>query len=182
MHRRSLLPLALVLSLLPLARAEAAPAAAQLARPQSATEAALVKHAKYVCGMFEGKFGCRYDPGSMESGGKALIPKIPGTGSSEQAPEGAAGGQGTGQGAVPGAPQGDGTSCQHGMVGTPPDCRCPESSELLGGNCVHYTARCTNALDAGAVPQPCSGPEEKLSCKTRQDGLKDCCCITYDKW
>jgi hypothetical protein len=71
--------------------------------------------------------------------------------------------------------------CQHGMVGTPPNCHCPRNSELLGGNCVHYTATCSTALAADAVPQPCQGAEEKLACKMRQDGLKDCCCLTYDK-
>jgi hypothetical protein len=25
------------------------------------------------------------------------------------------------------------------------------------------------------------GAEEKLACKMRQDGLKDCCCLLYDK-
>jgi hypothetical protein len=71
--------------------------------------------------------------------------------------------------------------CQHGMVGTPPNCHCPRNSELLGGNCVHYSATCSTALAADAVPQPCQGAEEKLACKMRQDGLKDCCCLTYDK-
>jgi hypothetical protein len=71
--------------------------------------------------------------------------------------------------------------CQHGMVGTPPNCHCPRNSELLGGNCVHYTATCSTALAADSVPQPCQGAEEKLACKMRQDGLKDCCCLTYDK-
>ena len=37
-------------------------------------------------------------------------------------------------------PPPDGTACQGGMVGTPPNCSCPPSSELLGGNCVRYTA------------------------------------------
>jgi hypothetical protein len=69
------------------------------------------------------------------------------------------------------------------MVGTPPDCRCPKNSELLGGNCVHYTASaCSNGLASDAMPQACQGVEEKLSCTMRQDGLKDCCCLTYDKF
>jgi hypothetical protein len=69
------------------------------------------------------------------------------------------------------------------MVGTPPDCRCPPSSELLGGNCVRYTASaCSNGLAADALPQACRGVEEKLSCTMRNDGLKDCCCVTYDKF
>jgi hypothetical protein len=71
--------------------------------------------------------------------------------------------------------------CQRGMVGTPPNCHCPKNSELLGGNCVHYTATCSNGLAADAPPQACAGVEEKLACKMRQDGLKDCCCLLYDK-
>jgi hypothetical protein len=179
MHRLSLLALALALSLLPLARATAAPAAAQVARPPSAIEAALVRQAKYECGTFDGHFTCRSVPGEAGPGGKSAIPRITEPPSSGEAPAPIPGEPGA---TAPGAGGASATGCQHGMVGTPPDCRCPESSELLGGNCVHYTARCTNALAAGAVPQPCPGPEEKLSCKMRQDGLKDCCCITYDKW
>ena len=73
------------------------------------------------------------------------------------------------------------TGCQHGMVGTPPNCHCPTNSELLGGNCVHYTATCHSGLAAHANPQACPGAEEKLACKMRQGGLKDCCCLTYEK-
>ena len=72
-------------------------------------------------------------------------------------------------------------ACQHGMVGTPPNCRCPRNSELLGGNCVHYSATCRTGLAADSNPAPCQHEEEKLACKLRQDGLKDCCCLTYDK-
>jgi hypothetical protein len=69
------------------------------------------------------------------------------------------------------------------MVGTPPNCKCPESSELLGGNCVHYTASsCSKELTADAQPQACANVEEKISCKLRDDGLKDCCCVSYDKF
>lgn len=72
--------------------------------------------------------------------------------------------------------------CQHGMVGTPPNCHCPKSSELLGGNCIHYTATmCQNELPVNVNPEPCQDVEAKLSCKMREDGLKDCCCLTYDK-
>ena len=73
------------------------------------------------------------------------------------------------------------TGCQHGMVGTPPNCHCPKNAELLGGNCIHYSATCRNGLAADFTPQPCEGADEKLACKMRQDGLKDCCCLTYDK-
>ena len=69
------------------------------------------------------------------------------------------------------------------MVGTPPNCQCPESSELLGGNCVHYTASsCSKGLAANDPPQACANVEEKTSCRLRDDGLKDCCCVTYDKF
>ncbi len=72
--------------------------------------------------------------------------------------------------------------CEHGMVGTPPKCHCPANSELLGGHCVHYTATmCQNELPVNVNPEPCQDLEAKLSCKMRQDGLKDCCCLTYDK-
>jgi hypothetical protein len=72
-------------------------------------------------------------------------------------------------------------ACGHGMVGTPPNCACPRNSELLGGNCVHYTAVCRTGLPANVPPQPCQGADEKLACKTHDNGLKDCCCLTYDK-
>jgi hypothetical protein len=80
-----------------------------------------------------------------------------------------------------GASEATNMGCEHGMVGTPPNCHCPKNSELLGGNCVHYTATCSNGLAADAPPQACAGTEEKLACKMRQDGLKDCCCLLYDK-
>ena len=81
----------------------------------------------------------------------------------------------------PGTPEAVNAACEHGMVGTPPNCHCPKNSELLGGNCVHYTETCRIGLAADFTPQPCAGAEEKLACKMRQDGLKDCCCLTYDK-
>jgi hypothetical protein len=72
--------------------------------------------------------------------------------------------------------------CEHGMVGTAPNCHCPKNSELLGGNCVHYTTTmCQSELPVNVNPEPCQDVEAKLSCKMRQDGLKDCCCLTYDK-
>jgi len=80
-----------------------------------------------------------------------------------------------------GASEATNMGCQRGMVGTPPNCHCPKNSELLGGNCVHYTATCSNGLAADAPPQVCAAAEEKLACKMRQDGLKDCCCLLYDK-
>jgi hypothetical protein len=81
-----------------------------------------------------------------------------------------------------GTPEAANPACPHGMVGTPPsNCHCPPSSELLGGNCVHYHAICRNGLAADVAPQQCASADEKLACKLRPDGLKDCCCLTYDK-
>jgi hypothetical protein len=137
--------------------------------------------AKFVCGNFDGTFSCRREsaPPKVKGAIPTARPKqdaspdaaapAPGTWSSETSPSG--------------APASDGTACQGGMVGTPPNCRCPPSSELLGGNCVRYTAStCSNGLASDALPQACRGVEEKLSCKLRDDGLKDCCCVTYDKF
>ncbi len=215
--------LAAFLWVLPLAvGGDGAVALAQSIRPSSVPEQSLVIEAAIVCGMFDGKFGCRSGPEGAVHGKNA----IPGTSGETPAgsPEGATGGeQGTtnppadmnGAGnagqetqtvapgehscppgyrvlAVPGQfgycepPGGTAeaatTACQHGMVGSPPNnCHCPKNSELLGGNCVHYSATCHSGLAADAIPQPCPGADEKLACKTRQDGLKDCCCLTYDK-
>lgn len=33
----------------------------------------------------------------------------------------------------------------------------------------------------GPASEACGSVEEKLSCKMRADGLKDCCCVLYDK-
>jgi hypothetical protein len=133
-----------------------------------------------ACGMFDGKFQCKAAPGggphgkNADTGGSTETP--------QSSPEGVTGGQGTTETNTGQTPDGT-TACQHGMVGTPPnDCRCPPNSELLGGNCVHYTATCSNGLAANVNPQPCQGAEEKLACKMRDDGLKDCCCLTYDKF
>jgi hypothetical protein len=179
MHRLFLLALILAVALLPLATVAAAPAA-PLASPSAETGAPLLRHAKYVCGMVEGHFSCRTESGEAGPAGKGAIPKITGSPSSDQPPEALPGAPGT---AAPAAGAADATVCGHGMVGTPPNnCRCPENSELLGGNCVHYTATCSKGMAAEVVPQPCAGPEEKLACKMRPDGLKDCCCITYDKF
>jgi hypothetical protein len=143
--------------------------------------------AKFVCGNFDGQFTCkresgppivkgavpgaapRQDPAPDAMGTQGATATAPGTWSSETSPSG--------------APAPAPSACQGGMVGTPPNCRCPSNSELLGGNCVRYTAStCSNAIAVDAAPQACSGVEEKLSCRMREDGLKDCCCVTYDKF
>ena len=141
-----------------------------------------------VCGTFDGKFSCRSDPKAAKQFGKNATSGAP-VGSEpedsqglEEAPPPPAGGSwNTDQGTAAGAP--DPTTCQHGMVGTPPNCKCPKNSELLGGNCVHYTASaCSSGIASDAMPQACRSAEEKVSCTMRQDGLKDCCCVTYDKF
>lgn len=202
---------------------DGAVAVGQFIRPSSMSERPIVLEAKIVCGMSEGKFGCKSAPGTVEYG-KTAIPGAnqidtpddsAGGASGEQDTTGPAAGingagntsQGVTEAVKPGEhacppgyrvlavptqsgycePPGGtadaaGLACQHGMVGTPPnDCHCPKNSELLGGNCVHYTATCRSGLAADVTPEPCQGAEEKLACKMRQDGLKDCCCLTYDK-
>ena len=142
-----------------------------------------------VCGTFDGKFSCRSESKAGAQFGKNATPGArietpddsPAGITGEQNPTDPAAGPGTGQGTWEATPDAA-TTCQHGMVGTPPDCHCPKNSELLGGNCVHYSATCSNGLPADSLPQPCQGAEEKLACKMRQDGLKDCCCLTYDKF
>jgi hypothetical protein len=128
----------------------------------------------FQCGMFDGSFSCRAAPGG-EIHGKNANPTPTTPDATPQADTGALPG-----GALPPATNSGG--CQHGMVGTPPNCHCPKSSELLGGNCIHYTATmCQNELPVNVNPEPCQDVEAKLSCKMREDGLKDCCCLTYDK-
>lgn len=184
--------LAAFLSVLSLALGgDRAAALVRFSPPASLSEPQLVLKAKIVCGMFDGKFGCKTAPGGAQYGKNA----VPGaqTETPDESPEGitgeqnptdpAAGPGSTGQGTWEATPDAA-TTCQHGMVGTPPDnCHCPKNSELLGGNCVRYTASaCSSGLASDALPQACRGVEEKLSCTMRQDGLKDCCCLTYDKF
>ena len=70
----------------------------------------------------------------------------------------------------PGTPEAVNAACEHGMVGTPPNCHCPKNSEPLGGNCVHYTETCRIGLAADFTPQPCAGAEEK-NASGRIEGL-----------
>ena len=142
-----------------------------------------------VCGNFDGKFTCRSDSSAAKQFGKNANPAAPAgadspgdsIGAQEAPPPDAGGGWNTEQGTAGGTQ--DAAGCQHGMVGTPPNCQCPKNSELLGGNCVHYTASaCSSGLASEAMPQACRSAEEKVSCTMRQDGLKDCCCVTYDKF
>jgi hypothetical protein len=164
-----------------LTQAHDAAALVQALKPSDGSRG-LVLDAIMECGVFDGKFQCRPSRGGKLFGkgaspGDAATPASPepAPGATMPAPYG-------GQASPQSAPV-DPSQCQGGMVGTPPNCKCPESSELLGGNCVHYTASsCTKELTADAQPQACAGIEEKVSCKLREDGLKDCCCVTYNKF
>jgi hypothetical protein len=146
----------------------------------------LLHLAAIECGTFEGQYTCRFVRGGQQFGKNA--PTVAPPPNAQPAPsypynEPPAGSPWTTEANPSGAPAPDGGACRGGMIGTPPDCRCPPSSELLGGNCVRYTAStCSNALTADALPQACRGVEEKLSCTMRNDGLKDCCCVVYDKF
>jgi len=61
-----------VLWLLPLALGgDGAAAAVQFIRPPSVSEPQPVLEAKFVCGTFDGKFGCQQAPGSVQHGKNA---------------------------------------------------------------------------------------------------------------
>jgi hypothetical protein len=216
MHRLCALLFASSLCVLPASSGGVAEAA-HIIQPSPTFQPPLLLEAMYNCGMFDGHFGCRQVPGSVDHGKNATVPSPP-----AETPEAATGEPGalppagsTGQWnqnveqepvkpgehscppgdtvlAVPGpdgyceapaapAAAAANAGCEHGMVGTPPNCGCPKNSELLGGNCVHYTAICRTGLPANVAPQPCEGADEKLACKSHDNGLKDCCCLTYDK-
>lgn len=143
----------------------------------------LFHQAGIECGTFDGEYTCRYVRGGRQFGKNA--PPVPNAVSQEPVPfeQSAPAPSGTwSTEATPGSPD-NGSGCKYGMVGTPPNCTCPPNTELLGGNCVRYTAStCSSGIAADALPQACRGVEEKLSCKMRNDGLKDCCCVVYDKF
>jgi hypothetical protein len=182
------LALTVLVSLLPLALGgDRAASFVQVLRP-SVHALDFLLEAGIVCGTFDGKYSCKFVPGGAQHGKNA--PPVPAA-TPEPAPDATgeqhtthpAGGTWSTEATPGGAPDAAGSACQHGMIGTPPNCRCPESSELLGGNCVRYTASaCSSGLASDALPQACRGVEEKLSCRMREDGLKDCCCVTYDKF
>jgi hypothetical protein len=161
----------------------------------------------FECGTFDGKFQCRASQGGVVHG-KTALPGVDDPSRKGETPAATAvePPPGSPVGATPGehscppgsrvlaAPNASGSYCEppasdaagsgcgRGMVGTPPNCSCPQNSELLGGNCVRYTATaCSNGLAADALPQACRSVEEKVSCRIRADGLKDCCCVLYDK-
>lgn len=160
-------------------------ALAQFHLPSSPAGPHMVLKAKFVCGVFDGSFTCKREPGAVEHRGG----KIPGTqrqipdSPAQPAPDpvtSAPGASNVDQ--LPSASAGPGAStCQNGMVGTPPNCYCPKNSELLGGRCIPYRAICQAPAPAESPIQPCTSAEEKLVCKTRQDGLRECCCMTYER-
>ncbi|HEY8277512.1 MAG TPA: hypothetical protein VIG52_11075 [Methyloceanibacter sp.] len=130
-------------------------------------------NAAFECGTFDGKFSCRNTSGGVQRGKAAT----PGAGeappaASEPAPETLP----SGEGGLP--PPGADTG---GSGVTPGPGGCPPSSELLGGKCVRYSATCRKPIAADSLMPSCQGTEEKLVCKPRPDGMKDCCCLVYDK-
>jgi len=137
------------------------------------SEQPLLHDAKIVCGDTGQGYKCRNEPGAVRHG---KMRKIPGSSSGESTGGVTDGGD---PDALPPASGDAGTSTQSPRAAP---ATCPTSSELLGGHCIHYTQTCRNGLAAGAVPQPCRGAEEKQVCSFRPDGLKDCCCRTYDKF
>jgi hypothetical protein len=127
--------------------------------------------------MFDGKFACKYVPGGTPRGKGGTPEAKP---KPDDASEGLTGDQGLTGPASGGAI--DPNACRPAMVGTPPNCRCPPNSELLGGTCVRYTAStCSNALAVDALPKPAAARGKTLV-QMREDGLKDCCCVTYDQF
>lgn len=151
------------------------------APPTSTAQSPLLRQVKFVCGQFEDGFSCKFVPGESTEGARGQYkgpPATPGA-SRKSAPDSA-------PPAIAPTPEGSwgATTTQQQPSQPPPRAAqsCPPNTELLGGNCVPYTARCTNGMALNAVPQPCAGLEEKQACKARPDGLKDCCCITYSKF
>jgi len=134
----------------------------------------LLQDAKFVCGDFGEGFTCRHESGSVRRSGKT--PTIPGSSSQEAPPPPDSGNSD----ALPSAPGDWGTSTSTQAPPAAP-ASCPANTELLGGHCVAYTQRCTNAIPPSAYPPQCSG-EEKQVCNFHPDGTKDCCCRTYSKY
>jgi hypothetical protein len=148
-------------------------AGAQFVQLVPAPERQLVIEAKVICGTFDGKWGCKHSPGGATFGKNAT----PGTRATpDDSPEGVTGGDpSTGT-------DGAGDTGQPSVATPDAPKTCPQNSELLGGHCIPYTQNCRNGLAADANPQACTGAEEKQVCNFRPDGLKDCCCRTYDKF
>jgi hypothetical protein len=134
----------------------------------------LVHYAKIVCGDFGQGYTCKSERGSIQHGKMRPIPSSPSddSGAATQAPAG------SDEDALPPAPGDTGAGTQ--APGAAPS-TCPSNSELLGGHCIPFTQRCTNAIPPSAYPPQCRG-EEKQVCNFHPDGTKDCCCRTYSKY
>jgi hypothetical protein len=130
----------------------------------------LPAHAAFECGNFDGKFTCRAGSGEAPRGKNA--PPVPSQPAPESVPQAAP----SGEGQLPASPDGSG-----GTAVTPGPAGCAPGSELLGGKCVRYYAACRAPVAASALVQSCAGTEEKLVCKPQSDGMKECCCLVYDK-
>lgn len=126
-------------------------------------------NAAFECGTFDGKFSCRSSPGAAPHGKNAPPPGTESPPPTETPP--------SGEGQLPPS----GTAPNAGSGVTPGPAGCPPSSELLGGKCVRYSATCRKPVAVDALMPSCAGTEEKLVCKPRADGMKDCCCLVYDK-
>jgi len=134
-------------------------------------EAFAPANAAFECGTFDGKFSCRNTSGGVQRGKAAT----PGVGETAPEPTPAPDALPSGEGQLPPGGESGGSGVTPGPGG------CPPSSELLGGKCVRYSATCRQPVGADALVQACQGSEEKLVCKLRPDGMKDCCCLVYDK-
>jgi len=165
------------------------------ARPDISAPSPLIVEAGLVCGMLDGKFGCRAASGGVAHGKNAspvdteATPEASSGDAFAGAPAGTAGTAGEvvkpGEHSCPPgykvlAVAGPNGFCEPAAATAAVE-RCPKNSEMLGGKCVHYTAVCRATLAANVNPEPCPGPEEKLVCKVQHSGVRDCCCLTYDK-
>jgi len=130
-------------------------------------------NAAFECGTYDGKFTCRNTSGGAQRGKNAA----PAPGAPEVTPESTPAPEAfpSGEGQLPPGAESGGSGVAPGPGG------CPPSSELLGGKCVRYTATCRQPVAADALMPSCAGSEEKLICKPRPDGTKECCCLVYDK-
>jgi hypothetical protein len=134
-----------------------------------------VRNAKFVCGDFGQGFTCKQEGGAVLRSGKTpKFPSSPSTESPQVTPNSG------NSDALPSAPGDWGTSTSTQAPPAAP-ASCPANTELLGGHCVAYTQRCTNAIPPSAYPPQCRG-EEKQVCNFHPDGSKDCCCRVYSKY
>lgn len=140
------------------------------------TPTSIVLDAKIVCGDFGQGYTCRRESGAIRRG---KMRKVPSSRSSSGSTS-SGGGWFGGSDDEDAPPPPDAAAGASG--GAPASGACPPNSERLGGHCIPYTQSCKRGLAANAPPQVCRGAEEKLVCDFRADGLKDCCCRTYNKF